>query len=287
VSDEEKQEPAFKSHGWITREYTYQNSCFTRKKFTYTWITDLMEKSNSSSRKSSQTMRQLLQEIGALPDDWHAAGTMGSSVLHAIARHVGNREIMYSAETGSGKTTLLFSHLSREHKVFALEGDNRSITVVRDSPLLNRSTVEFIEGPTQATMPQYHFGQKLQLVLIDGPHGYPFPEMEYFYFYPHLDKDALLLVDDIHIPTIHRLYEFLKEDEMFRLVEVVDNTAFFVRNDRDLFDPHGDGWWLQEFNKRRFPVRPKKTTSASIRGWVGRYLPGPVKKAIKRVIGRS
>ena len=245
-----------------------------------------MENSNSTARKDGQTMHQLLQEIGALPEDWHAAGTMGSSVLHAIARHTGNREIMYSAETGSGKTTLLFSHLSREHKVFALEGDNRSITVVRNSPLFNRSAVEFIEGPTQVTLPLYRFEHKLQMVLIDGPHGYPFPEMEYFFFYPHLDKDALLLVDDIHIPTIHRLYEFLKEDEMFRLLEVVKNTAFFARTDRPLFDPHGDGWWLQEFNKRRFPVGCKRTALGHFRGWVGRRLPGPVKRAIKRSLGR-
>ena len=34
-------------------------------------------------------------------------------------------------------------------------------------------------------------------VLIDGPHGYPFPEIEYFYFYPRLKPGALLVVDDI------------------------------------------------------------------------------------------
>lgn len=232
-------------------------------------------------------IQERLREIAALPEDWHAAGTMVTSVLNAIVRHTTGRDIVCSAETGSGKTTLLLSHLSREHTVFAVEGDNRSITVVRDSSLLNRGTVQFVEGPTQVTLPKHRFERKLQFVLIDGPHGYPFPEMEYFFFYPHLDKGALLLLDDIQIPTIHRLYEFLKEDEMFRLVEVVDNTAFFVRSDRDLFDPHGDGWWLQEFNKRRFPVGPKKTTSARIRGWVGRCLPGPVKKTIKRGLGRS
>ena len=125
----------------------------------------------------STVIRQVTADISALPQDWHGAGTMGAAVLHAIARHTAGREIAYSAETGSGKTTLLFSHLSRHHTVFAVEGDNRSITVVRNSPLLRAAAVQFIEGPTQATLPHHSFADKLQLVLIDGPHGYPFPEL--------------------------------------------------------------------------------------------------------------
>ena len=195
---------------------------------------------------------------------------MSEGVLRAIARYCDKKgEIARSVETGSGKTTLLFSHLSREHKVFAMEGDNRSITVVRDSPLLERSTVTFYEGPTQVTLPQHKFEQKLQLALLDGPHGYPFPELEYYYLYPHLETNAMLLVDDIHIPTIRRLFEFLREDEMFRLQQVVDTTAFFVRTEAPLFDPLADGWWLQTYNKKRFPTGlPIRT---SIRRFVDIY----------------
>jgi len=246
-----------------------------------------MQNPSPSEGVKSQIVEPRPEAIAALPADWHAAGTMGASVLHAIARHAAKRQVLRSAETGSGKTTLLFSHLSAEHKVFALEGDDGSITVVRNSPLLNSSTVEFVEVPTHVTLPNQRFGNKLQLVLIDGPHGYPFPEMEYFYFYPRLDKDALLIVDDIHIPTIHRLYEFLMEDEMFRLIEVVQNTAFFARTESPLFDPYGDGWWVQEFNKRRFPFGFKRTTLRRFRGWVGSRLPDRLKRAIKRSMGEK
>ena len=89
----------------------------------------------------------------------------------------------------------------------------------------------------------------------DGPHGYPFPELEYYFFYPHLDEDALLVIDDIHIPTIFRLFSFLREEAMFDFLGVASTTAFFRRNSSPAFHPLGDGWWLQNYNKNRFPVQ--------------------------------
>ena len=243
-----------------------------------------MQTTNDDAGRTLGSREELVQEIGRLPEDWHLAGVMGEPVLRAIARHAAGMEISASLETGSGKTTLLFSHISREHKVFAIESDNRSISVVRESPLLNRATVEFIEGPTQLTLPRYTFARKLQMALIDGPHGYPFPEMEYYYIYPHLDTGAVLIVDDIHIPTIRRLYEFLCEDEMFESLEVVGNSAFFRRTSAAPFNPLGDGWWEQKFNMKRFRAGAEKTMIGKARGLVGKRLPRTLKDRIKRVI---
>src|SRR4029079_11742605 len=129
--------------------------------------------------------------------------------------------------TGSGASTLLFSHLSEVHTVFAIDSGTDSVHGVQRSPLLRAETVTFVEGPTQLTLPRHTFEHRLQLALIDGPHGYPFPDLEYYYIYPHLDQSALLIVDDIHIPSITNLFDFINADEMFELQEVVDNTGFF------------------------------------------------------------
>jgi predicted O-methyltransferase YrrM len=200
----------------------------------------------------------LVREIDALPSDWHGAGTCGPAPLRAIAHWAHSRRIRRSAETGTGKSTLLLSHVSADHTVFAIDdtGVSESFKNVRESPLLRRDAVTFVVGPTQQTLPRHEFGaEPLQLVLIDGPHGYPFPELEYYFFLPHLDEGALLILDDVHIPTIFRLFAFLREEAMFDLVGRVATTAFFRRNATPLFDPTGDGWWLQNFNRRRFPIR--------------------------------
>jgi len=143
---------------------------------------------------------------------------------------------------------LLFSHLSENHTVFSLDAGDGSVRNVRRSPLLREDTVTFVEGPTQTTLPSHSFQHKLNAVLIDGPHAYPFPDLEYYYFYPHLVAGALLILDDIHIRSIHNLFSFLCKDAMFELTEVADTPAFFRRNETPTFDPFGDGWWAQNYN---------------------------------------
>jgi hypothetical protein len=193
----------------------------------------------------------LLNELEALPSTWHEAGTLPIDVLRAVVRHAVSKPlpISASAETGCGKSTLLFSHLSASHKVFTICGPNDSLPKVRASPLLNRSTVEFIEGPSQTTLPSHGFERELELALIDGSHTYPVPDFDYYYIYPHLKTDALLIVDDIHIPSIFNMFEFISADEMFELLQIVGNTAFFRRTESPTREPLRDHWTRQRYNQ--------------------------------------
>jgi hypothetical protein len=194
----------------------------------------------------------LLARLAELPRDWHGSGSLMSSVLDAIVRHTGGH-VRRSVETGAGKSTLLLSHVSDRHLVFAIDG-GASVSVTRTSDLLNPATVEFVEGPTQETLRDYAFTEPLDFVLLDGPHGYPFPELEYWTLYRHLRPGGLLVVDDIHIPTINHFYRFLCEEPMFAHLELVAYTAFFRRTEAPTFDPYCDGWNQQPYNLARFPV---------------------------------
>jgi hypothetical protein len=202
-------------------------------------------------------LQSVLEAVNKLPASWHGAGSFRPEVLAKIADYAQRLDIRHSVETGTGKSTLLFSHLSAHHTVFAKDdtGDGDSLRLVQESPILRKESVEFKVGPTQKTLPSYDCRDPLQLILIDGPHGYPFPDLEYYFLYPHLEQRGLLIVDDINIPTVFRLFEFLREDLMFELLETVYTTAIFRRTTEKLFDPFGDGWWTQEFNRTRFPVR--------------------------------
>jgi hypothetical protein len=193
-------------------------------------------------------LEAVIQQAAAL----HTAGTFGPAALAALARHAGERPVTHSVETGSGASTLLFSHLSTHHTVFAIDGGTGSIRQIEHSPLLRPGVVTFVEGPTQLTLPAHRFDAPLQLALIDGPHAYPFPDLEYYYLYPHLESGALLVLDDIHIPTLANLFDFLRADDMFILEEVVDTTAFFRRTGAVTFPPTGDGWETQGYNRRLF-----------------------------------
>jgi len=209
----------------------------------------------------------LLAEVLAINEGLHKCGTFGPRALTAVAEHLSKHAITYSAETGSGSSTLLFSHCSELHTVFSVDSGGGSIVNVKGSPLLRAEHVVWVEGPTQLTLPTYQFQHKLQAVLIDGPHGYPFPDLEYYYFYPQLETGALLIIDDIQIPTIHNLFDFLKKEEMFALDEVVDTTAFFTRTDAPTFCPTTDGWWLQGYNKTPLTTQQPDVAAPGRRSW--------------------
>jgi hypothetical protein len=172
-------------------------------------------------------------------------GSVSDSTLRTINEHLRHSPPHRSLETGCGRTTLLLSRLSGHHTVFCVEDSGNRQIAAATAP---GSTIEWVYGPSQKTLPQYSFAAPIDFALIDGPHAYPFPELEYFYIYPHLAEGAWLLIDDIQIPTIHNLFSFLKEDRMFDYVTRSGDTAFFRRTAAPLFSPFEDNWWLQQYN---------------------------------------
>lgn len=183
----------------------------------------------------------------------HGAGSLPLRTLLRVERLLTGTSI-FSAETGCGKSTIFLSRIAERHKVFCLDDrgeEASSVDYFMNCPATRPERLHLVFGPTQLTLPRYADHIPYDLVLIDGPHGFPFPELEYYYFYPHLKTDGLLVVDDIHIPTISRLADFLSEDRMFEKVEFIGSTAIFRRTDAPVFDPLGDGWWAQDFNRRR------------------------------------
>jgi predicted O-methyltransferase YrrM len=204
----------------------------------------------------------VVDEIEALglANKSHAAGAFPSSVLRRLEQLM-PQKMMATAETGCGKSTILFSNLSKSHTAFCIddthEKDNSSITFFKECPLTKNNRVELVLGPTQETLPSYKNFKAYDCVLIDGPHGFPFPEIEYYFFYPHMKPGSILILDDVHINTIGRLADFIAEDAMWEFVELVSTTAVFKRTGAATFDPTGDGWWTQDFNRRRIPASNK------------------------------
>lgn len=184
----------------------------------------------------------------------HAGHAFATQTLRRIEAYL-PEQVEASVETGCGKSTILFSNLSQRHKVFALDdrslAGQSSVLFFQDCPISRPERVEFIYGPTQRTLPSYTEHDAYDVILLDGPHGYPFPELEYLCLFPHLKNGGLLILDDVQIPTIGRLADFLAEDAMFEFLALVEGTAIFRRTDAPTFDPCGDGWWTQRYNRRR------------------------------------
>ncbi len=184
----------------------------------------------------------------------HAAQAFPTQVLSQIEAILPDR-MSLTAETGCGKSTVLFSNLSSQHFVFSYDdlslGNQSSVAFYRNCPVTNPNALREIFGPTQKTLPNFSKHGEYDCVLIDGPHGYPFPEIEYFYFYPHIRTGGFLILDDVNIPTIGRMADILCEDDMWSVVSLISCTLVLRRTDSPITNPEGDEWWTQKYNRRR------------------------------------
>lgn len=192
------------------------------------------------------------QIINGVARDFHNNGSLSPTVLRRIVELHQLSGAKATAETGCGLTTLILSHLSERHTSFT-DGSGDSMPQTREHPLFNATTTNFIVSPTQKSLPYHTFPEPLDLAILDGPHAYPFPDLEYFYFYPNIRVGGILIVDDFHIPTIGHLHDFLCENEMWVHLGDVETTAFFERTAAPLQDPFGDGWPNQRYNRKYFP----------------------------------
>jgi precorrin-6B methylase 2 len=152
-----------------------------------------------------------------------------------------------SAETGCGGSSIVLSHASERHTAFAIEGENRTITGLRNHPDLRQDGVTFVEGESKDTVPRWRSDGELDLVLLDGPHAYPWPQVEYAYLFPLVRVGGWLVLDDIQIPSVFELFHFLERETFVVLEEVVVRTAFFRRVSVSAAGP--DGWQGQAMNR--------------------------------------
>jgi hypothetical protein len=175
---------------------------------------------------------------------FHPWDAMAPAALSGILRRGPFRS---SAETGCGGSTIVLSHASEHHIAFAIEGNDRTITELRSQSDIRKEAVTFVEGETKDTVPGYRFEAQMDLVLLDGPHAYPLPQIEFAYLFPHIKLGGWLVVDDIQIPSVYELFRFLKLEPSVALEEVAVRTAFFRRI--KVVESGPDGWALQGLNR--------------------------------------
>jgi hypothetical protein len=176
---------------------------------------------------------------------FHSWDAMSPAALNAIVKR---GPFKLSAETGCGGSTIVFSQISEKHIAFAIEGKDQTISELRAHPSLRADTVVFVEGETRKTVPCYEVGGTLDLVLLDGPHAYPLPQVEFVHLFPRIRIGGWLVIDEIQIPSVNELFVFLKGEPTVLLEEVVVRTAFFRRV--KVVDNGPDGWQFQSMNRR-------------------------------------
>jgi hypothetical protein len=117
-------------------------------------------------------------------------------------------------ETGSGLSTVVFAALGARHICCTPSPDEverlRAHCAERGFPTTD---LRFEIGGSHETLPAVAAGgDELDLVLIDGGHGFPLPILDWFYGAGLLRAGGILVVDDVQLPAVQALGHFLDQD---------------------------------------------------------------------------
>lgn len=149
-----------------------------------------------------------------------------------------------SLETGSGLSTLLFAALGATHTyVTPLPAEAHRIEDYCRSRGIDTGSLTLVVGRSEDVLPTLD-PTPLDLVLIDGCHGFPAPILDWFYAAARLRRQGILVVDDVHLPAVASLVGVLDRDPRWTVLRRSRKWVAYRRVDDG---PLGQDWFEQPF----------------------------------------
>jgi hypothetical protein len=209
----------------------------------------------------------LTERLRALPPGLHGGGDefrgLAWPALEWLEREV--RAGMRTLETGAGASTLAFAAGGAEHVAVTPDsGEEERIRAQAERMEIDTSRVRFEIGPSHEVLPRLDPGP-LDLVLIDGAHGFPYPILDWWLVAPHVRLGGRILVDDAYMPPVTALVDALRAQRAWDVEGSVGYRTAIVRKLADEL-PHWD--WTGERIGGRMSFRhlpPSERAVASVR----------------------
>lgn len=174
-------------------------------------------------------------------------------------------------ETGIGLSTVEFALLGCEHtSVFLDELEGTRLLEWAAAHGIDLSRVRLCSGGSEQVLPGLD-GPSLDLVFIDGCHGYPLPQVDFVYSASRLRTGGILVVDDTQLWAPLQLAEFLDADPRWERLAGTTKWAAFRRL--------GHGTVAEEWDAQPFVSVPPPPVPITRR--VAKSLPDPLQRAAR------
>jgi hypothetical protein len=143
-------------------------------------------------------------------------------------------------ETGCGLSTVIFALTGSRHIAISPVADEfEALRIYCDDRKIPIEQISFIVNGSEKVLPNLDM-PPLDLVLIDGRHGFPAPYIDWFYTAGKLKKGGYVIVDDVWVWSCQILREFLDaQPEWEHVVDYDRRTSIFRKLE--------DGAELQEW----------------------------------------
>jgi Methyltransferase domain len=150
---------------------------------------------------------------------------------------------MATLETGSGSSTLVFAAARAAHEAVTPDpSEEERIRCECERRGIDSSSIRFRIGPSHEVLPKLE-DRQLDLVLLDGAHGFPYPVLDWWYVAPHVRIGGLVLLDDAYMPPVRVLVDALREQPAWEIAAAVGHRTVAVRKLAEglpPFDWHGE-----------------------------------------------
>ncbi len=179
----------------------------------------------------------LTDSLRAHPPLLHAAGDqyfgLSWDALAWIEMHVSSD--MSTLETGAGGSTIVFASRGSDHTTISPSADEHArIIAYCDAHEISVERVEFIPGASHEVLANGWKPRELDVVLIDGAHGFPYPTLDWVLLSPHIKVGGYVLVDDAQLEPVYGLVRFLKASPSWELTDVLGlRTPCFQKQDNN------------------------------------------------------
>jgi hypothetical protein len=156
--------------------------------------------------------RSLVAELRARPPGLHGGGEeywgLAWPALEWLEREVTPE--LSTLETGSGASTLVFAAGGSEHEAITPAADEEArFRSECERRGLDGSRVTFRIGLSHEVLPTLD-ARPLDLVLVDGAHGFPYPVLDWWFLADRLNVGGRMLLDDAYMPPVRTLVDALR-----------------------------------------------------------------------------
>jgi hypothetical protein len=152
---------------------------------------------------------------------------------------------MRTLETGSGASTVVFAARGAHHTAISPSADeHRRIADYCAASGISTEQVRFVDESSHTALERLN-GEPLDVVLIDGAHGFPFPMLDWYLVQGRIRVGGALIVDDAYIPAVNSLVSNLRDMRAWDLEAAPGGRTVVFRKklaDGPSFDAMAERW---------------------------------------------
>lgn len=174
--------------------------------------------------------RSLTAELQASPPTLHGDGEFWGLAWQALAwLEQTVQPGMATLETGAGASTVVFAARGADHESVTPSAEEAErIRAECTKRGISTDRVQFRIGSSHEVLPRWQ-ARPLDLALVDGAHGFPYPVLDWWYLAPHLKIGGLIVLDDAYMPPVAAVLDHCRRSPAWQVEDAISYRTAVVR----------------------------------------------------------